>query len=273
MNYLSQHSITVFNQLGQIIPLRLRKNAEKWFFSLSMASHAKASENWKSMRTTICSYYMNRAWLDRQRARASRASFREPGHSNESPSEYFIRKSDLLRLIGKIADLTLILEIMNGAPSYWHTVIDAHRCETAEEFQTAIKYHEESLSSSPFTSGDGIERRLRSVENALQQSKSRFESNRSFRDARTHLIGSSSKLGTPKFPKDDSNVSKNATPESKGARPCRHCGSGKHWDNECKHARSVPRSARARYTSSTEEDEDELAYEDLYLEALQESET
>ena len=43
VNYISQHSLTVFNQLGQIIPLRLCKNAEKWFFSLSMASRAKGS--------------------------------------------------------------------------------------------------------------------------------------------------------------------------------------------------------------------------------------
>ena len=42
-------------------------------------------------------------------------------------------------------------------------------------------------------------------------------------------------LGTPLFSKDDNNVSPRKTRDSIGARPCRHCRSGKHWDNECRH--------------------------------------
>ena len=62
------------------------------------------------------------------------------------------------------------------------------------------------------------------------------------------------------------------TPESKGARPCKHCGSGKHWDNECKYAKTASHSVCSRY-SSVEEDNADLAYEDLYLEALHDSES
>ena len=108
------------------------------------------------------------------------------------------------------------------------------------------------------------------MENALQ-SKPRFDSSKSFRDARAHLVGWSSKQAPPKFPRDDSNVSKKPTPEYKGARPCRHCGSSKHWDNECKHAKSASCSAHTCYTALAEESNADLAYEDLYLEALQES--
>jgi hypothetical protein len=195
------------------------------------------------------------------------------GQYNETPSEYYVRKTKLLRLVSKLTDSELIMEIMNGAPAYWHTVIDAHRCADAVEFQSAIKYHQESLSHPPFTSGDGMERRIRSLENTLQ-SKPRFDprgsSDRTFRDARSHLVGWTSKLGPPKYPKDDSNVSTRATPESKGARPCKHCGSSKHWDNECKHARSAAHTHLVH--SSNEEDNAYVAYEDLYLEAIHESE-
>ena len=270
INHLAQRSSTVYTQLGQIIPLRLRRNAEKWFFSLPVSNRMEASKNWDTIRETICAYYMNRAWLDRQKLRATKAYFREPGCTNETPSEYYVRKSELLLMITPLSDSELILEIMNGAPAFWHTIIDAHRCASAVEFQTAIKYHEESLLHAPFTSGDGMERRIRNLENALQ-SKPRFDSSKSFRDARARLVGWSSKQAPPKFPRDDSNVSKKPTPESKGARPCRHCGSGKHWDNECKHARSASRSAHTRYTALAEESDADLAYEDLYLEALHES--
>ena len=92
---------------------------------------------------------------------------------------------------------------MNGAPTCWHTFIDSQRCSTAVELQSAIKYHEESLLYPPFSAGDNMERHLRNLKNALQ-SKPRFEPRAPYRDARSHLVEWSSKLGPPKHPKDDS---------------------------------------------------------------------
>ena len=54
-----------------------------------------------------------------------------------------------------------------------------------------------------------------------------------YRKANVNLVGWSKNIGTPSFPKDDSNISLRKTPDSVGMRPCRHCGSRKHWDNEC----------------------------------------
>ncbi|KIJ30039.1 hypothetical protein M422DRAFT_105385, partial [Sphaerobolus stellatus SS14] len=69
----------------------------------------------------------------------------------------------------------------------------------------------------------------------------------------------------PTFPKDDANVSKKATPESKNARPCRHCDSGKYWDYECKHSHSGMRFARSRKIEWTVDDEEaQNEYDDLY---------
>jgi hypothetical protein len=52
------------------------------------------------------------------------------------------------------------------------------------------------------------------------------------KDATTNLIGSHPTV-KPQYPPIDSVVSKGKTPEQKGARPCRYCGSGKHWDYDC----------------------------------------
>ncbi|KAF8981323.1 hypothetical protein BDQ17DRAFT_1438474 [Cyathus striatus] len=57
------------------------------------------------------------------------------------------------------------------------------------------------------------------------------------------------------------------TPESKNARPCRHCGSRKHWDYDCKHARKGMRQVRANLVSVDPEPDDLQAqadYDDLY---------
>src|ERR1700683_4745360 len=56
-------------------------------------------------------------------------------------------------------------------------------------------------------------------------------------------------------------------PESIGARPCRHCGSGKHRDNECRHSRKGERMARVNHIRledndvKAQEDYDSLFYE------------
>lgn len=57
-----------------------------------------------------------------------------------------------------------------------------------------------------------------------------------------------------------------ATPESKGARPCRHCGSGKHWDNECKHSRQGERWIHANLAFHNDEDKSnaQAEYDKLY---------
>ena len=69
----------------------------------------------------------------------------------------------------------------------------------------------------------------------------------------------------PKFPKDDSNVSSKQTPEQKGVRPCRHCGSGKHWDNECKYATKITTRSYS-IDSLDEEGHAQWEYDQAYLE-------
>jgi len=80
---------------GVLDSLRLRKGAERWFFSLPLSYRQNISTDWRTLKGAIGSFYMNRAWLDKQKARASNASFRETGYSSETPSEYYIRKSEL----------------------------------------------------------------------------------------------------------------------------------------------------------------------------------
>lgn len=77
----------------------------------------------------------------------------------------------------------------------------------------------------------------------------------------------------PNYPKDDRNVSKKATPASKGARPCWHCGSGNHWDNECKFSKKNATEARVHFASITgDELEEQDSYETLAAASSSDSE-
>jgi hypothetical protein len=56
-------------------------------------------------------------------------------------------------------------------------------------------------------------------------------------------------------------------PESIGTRPCRHCRSGMHWDNECRHCRKGEKMARVNLVQfedndvKAQEEYDSLFYE------------
>jgi len=81
---------------------------------------------------------MNRKWLDKQKARATCAYYREPQHDREMPSEYYIHKSELLNTVYSLEDSEIILEIMEGTPASWNTILTTQLYLDTVEFQDAI---------------------------------------------------------------------------------------------------------------------------------------
>ena len=135
-------------------------------------------------------------------------------------------------------------------PGTWASIINPQYQKTLREFQNAIKYHEESLEKLevPVLQPPRLPNR--------EYTSACFP----YRKANVNLVGWSKIFGTPLFPKDDSNISPRKTLNSIGARPCRHCGSSKHWDNECRHSRKGERLARVNCIQL--EDNDLKAQED-----------
>jgi hypothetical protein len=258
INDIARESSTVFRQLGRVVPKRLEGDAEIWYWSLPTNYRAEIEKDWDTLRKAFATYFLNRKWLDRQRGRANKASYRESGHYRETPSEYFIRKTELLNTVYNLDDSEVIMEVVDGAPSTWNTILTTQMYRDIVEFQSAIRYHEDALMRL-----DRTEREISYRER--ERGKDRDFQRNNPRSARVNAVGWSANLGPPRFPKDDHNVSKKATPESKGARPCRHCGSGKHWDNECKHSFKGNRAARTNLATSSSEDRDaQEHYDDLY---------
>jgi hypothetical protein len=169
-------------------------------------------------------------------------------------------------------DSGIILEVMDGAPSTWNTVLTTQSYRNVIEFQAAIRYHEDALMRLDKAERDSLYRERERDQDRERNRNRDYPTDNNARTARVNLVGWSANLGAPKFPKDDGNVSKRATPESKGARPCRHCGSGKHWDNECKHAYKGNRVARTSLASATSDDRNaQDDYDDLYYQLSSET--
>ena len=62
-------------------------------------------------------------------------------------------------------------------------------------------------------------------------------------------------------------------PEEKGARPCQHCRSGKHWDRDCKHTRRGEKCARVNMVATAaEDDQAQEDYDNIYYEGFSDEE-
>ncbi|QRW24333.1 hypothetical protein RhiXN_10657 [Rhizoctonia solani] len=177
---------------------------------------------------------------------------------------------EALTIVSDWTDSELIFEIMNGAPKSWTTHIDTSRIVTWEDFLDKIAWHEEDLLGKDSSHNSDIQRQLHQMQSTLK----RLEGNRHSRpSARSHLAGSKpvgwhQNNPPPKYPKDDSTVSKGKTPKDKKARPCRHCGSMMHWDRDCKHAKKNSRFVQSHMAQADDDEwEAQEAYEDLCDEA------
>ncbi|THU80745.1 hypothetical protein K435DRAFT_695050, partial [Dendrothele bispora CBS 962.96] len=126
------------------------------------------------------------------------------------------------------------------------TILTTRLYKDAEELQSDIRHHEMTLMD-------------------LDQDTQTGQLGYSYHPtSRANLVGTCSDLPPPAFPRDDTTVSKKNTPRDKGTRPCRHCGSDLHWDNECKHSKRRTAQtclAEARIDDLQVQDE----YDDLYL--------
>ena len=97
------------------------------------------------MRDGIRRSFMNRQWMERQKRKANLARFRDSENSQESPSEYYIRKLELLEFVFDYTEQELIFEILNCAPVIWTSLLNPHQFQGLVELQDTIRYYEETL--------------------------------------------------------------------------------------------------------------------------------
>jgi len=283
LNHISYRNQNIYYDLGIIAPLRLTDSALRWFHALAPNIQRHIQQNWGEFKLAISTYFMNQQWFDRMKSRVLRMRYRQKDHEHEMPSDYFHRK---LRMIQEVFDQTqseTIMEIMNGAPRYWSILIDTSRVNTIQDLQYYIKYHEEQLVRNPDTQAQEFDKRLKALEGRPNRRSARFaqtneaEAEVNFvrkRPFKKKLVGAHAKFSSYQFPQNDQVISKGKTPEEKGARPCRHCGSGKHWDFDHPFSGKGDRKAKAFLAKlDTEALEAYVAYEKCYLESGSEEDT
>ncbi|THH23196.1 hypothetical protein EUX98_g7980, partial [Antrodiella citrinella] len=130
VNAISKKSPTVATQLGTIVPQRLTSDAETWYYSLRDHERVTCETGWQEIRDAIGNHFMNRAWVEKTRRQAMAVRFRDATHPRETPSQYFIRKQELLELVYEYSDAEIIAEVMAGAPHSWKTLLTPRLYQT-----------------------------------------------------------------------------------------------------------------------------------------------
>ena len=282
LDELSQRSASVFKGMGDVVPTRFRDRASAWWFSLPADYRERVSSDWDSLKQEIKAYWMNQSWVEKAQLRALKAYYREPGHVRETPTEYYIRKLELLKFVYKFSPLQTMSEILLKAPRLWSTVLNPRTFSDLASFQTAIKYNEDLLielgekyDKDRSSRSSGYASRSYRVDsqpsNRFKNSSRPGKKDPKGKSVRTYAVGVVDPNRKPAFPRDDSNVSKGRTPEDYGARGCFFCGSTKHWDRDCNHhkGKSIPKARTLFVDSSPDELMAEAEYEQCYLDSLE----
>lgn len=169
LNLIANLSQSVYNDLGLIAPLRLTDAAKRWFNALDPPQQRCAQQNWGSFKLAVSAYFMNPQWFSRMTARTLLMRYRQKGHEQELPSDYFHRKVRMIKAVFVQTPSETVMEIMNSAPPHWSILIDTSRINTIAELQYSIKYHEEQLVRDPETQRHDLKKRIKAVESRLYQ--------------------------------------------------------------------------------------------------------
>ncbi|KAF7974009.1 hypothetical protein HWV62_13635 [Athelia sp. TMB] len=145
INTIAAMSPEVNTELGTLVPRRLTGKAETWYYSITPSQRDVFEKSWITLREAIASYWMNHQWLESQKIRAELARFREAGHTRETPTQFVIRKIQLIRTVYNFTDTECIRLIMREVPVSWAPIVQPHLCKNLFDFQSVVKYHEENL--------------------------------------------------------------------------------------------------------------------------------
>ena len=283
LNHISYRNQNIYYDLGIIAPLRLTDAAQRWFNALAPHIQRHIQQDWGEFKLAISTYFMNQQWFDRMKSRVLRMRYRQKDHEHEMPSDYFHRKLRMIQEVFNQTESETIMEIMNGALRYWSILIDTSRINTIQDLQYHIKYHEEQLVRNPETQAHNFEKCLKALEGRPSRRSTRFvQTNEAEAEAnfvrkklfKKRTVGAHAKFSSYQFPCNDQIILKGKTPKDKGARPCRHCGSSKHWDFDHPLNGKGDRKAKAFLANlDSEALEAYVAYEKCYLESDSEKDT
>ncbi|QRW24284.1 hypothetical protein RhiXN_10608 [Rhizoctonia solani] len=177
INNLAEYGIYARIQLGRQVPSRLTGRALRWFNALDKTYRRIITADWPSLRRAITIHFMNRLLIDRNKAKALQAGFRDRDNPYETPVDYIVRKAEMLTLFSDWTESELITEIMNSAPEHWSLYIDTSVGTTWDDFLDKIAWHEDRLLRHDNNISQDIQKQLDKMKEILKNIEIQPDSN------------------------------------------------------------------------------------------------
>ncbi|GAB1525825.1 hypothetical protein RhiTH_008991, partial [Rhizoctonia solani] len=120
---------------------------------------------------------MNRLLIDRNKAKALQAGFRDRDNPYETPVDYIVWKAKTLTLFSNWTESELITEIMNSAPEHWSLYIDTSVGTTWDDFLDKVAWHEDRLLRHDNNISQDIQKQLDKMKEILKNIEIQPDSN------------------------------------------------------------------------------------------------
>ncbi|THU89065.1 hypothetical protein K435DRAFT_619841, partial [Dendrothele bispora CBS 962.96] len=268
MNELAEKGPRLSQDLATWASEGWSSDVKNWWLSHSPETRGYLRTNWSMLLEGICDYFMNQNWMAARRKEFTDMTFRNQGHSLETPVQFVQRRKRIAIVIyPEDADNhTMMIDyILRNIPESWKPTLNSNLCQSTEALiaqakafkdtliahwknETRIERMQSYMDSNPPKPNRAYKKRAYSsqgnmvaeIEDAKEEEDSSVSEDHSEADSKSANAVSRRKSAKdaasrppwpkePVFPKDDS--VKTDKPPTDG---CYICGSLYHFGRQCK---------------------------------------
>ncbi|KAG9076799.1 hypothetical protein FRC06_009315 [Ceratobasidium sp. 370] len=123
----------------------LTSEAKEWFEQFSGVEQQYFMTHWDDFKYRMGQFFWTPTWIANAKSKAYQAKYRESKHSNETPSQFLIRKKELIDAVHQWNDVDIIGKIAKSAPHQWRTIVDHEQIAEWSLYLSSIKEKEDLL--------------------------------------------------------------------------------------------------------------------------------
>ncbi|THU96577.1 hypothetical protein K435DRAFT_664182, partial [Dendrothele bispora CBS 962.96] len=123
-------------------------DVKNWWLSHSPETRGYLRTNWSTLLEGICDYFMNQNWMAARRKEFTDMTFRNRGHSLETPVQFVQRRKRIAIVIyPEDADnhAMMIDYILRNIPESWKPTLNSNLCQSTEALIAQAKAFEDTL--------------------------------------------------------------------------------------------------------------------------------
>ncbi|THU98101.1 hypothetical protein K435DRAFT_596588, partial [Dendrothele bispora CBS 962.96] len=127
MNEIAEKSEQLSQGLAVWAPSKWSAKAKDWWEALSPASRQFLRQDWNKLLLGIRDFFMNTEWKAHRKMEFEDMTFRQKGHSLESPVQYIQRRKRYAIILYNASEnegSTLITIILYNIPSSWKATLN-----------------------------------------------------------------------------------------------------------------------------------------------------